>query len=174
MSTTHAADSAADLTPEEKGNIAEKGLEKLFESLRVWHVPLDATVDQGALLARGPEGEKIRCPDYYTFTPRNGLHEAKYRLYSRSWSVDDSAEDDERIYVGKDRWEDYCQHAEWNPVFLWVYIESESTWIKQSVSNLSPVDDGVIKVKNEHGNKEDQEVYWFSVLDFEEFSIGLC
>jgi hypothetical protein len=178
MSTTNDSTVNSDetLTPEEKGDIAEAGLEKLFDALRVWYVPLDAVIEAGPLLAIGPGEEKMRCPDYLTFTPGGALHEAKYRDYSRTWAPeDDSDETDERVYVAKDRWGDYRQHAEWTPVLLWVYVASESTWIRQSVADLSPVDDGVITVEDEHGDCVEKEVWWFSVSQFEEFSLlDLC
>lgn len=160
-----------EMSPEEKGDFAEAGLANLMAGLQVWHAPLDAMIEDDALLANGPRGVQIRCPDYITFFPQ-ALHEAKYRDFSRTWESDDSDEsDDERIYVSKERWADYCQHAEWIPVLLWVYVASELTWLTQSVADLAPVDDGKMTVENERGDYEEIEVWWFSVTQFEKFNL---
>lgn len=143
------------LTNEEKGEKGEKRLQKLLGGHGDWVVPLDAATDE-PLLIEGPDGELLRCPDLLAI-PSMDLHEAKYREYASQWTTE-SGNTDPRLYINKLRWDDYETIARnLGTLHLSIYVEEESTWYVQEVTNLDPDDDGHV---------EGSPVYWFSVEQF--------
>lgn len=142
-----------------KGDRGEERAEHLLRGHNCWYVRLsEMGDDNSAPLLHGPDGDVVRLPDYL-FLPDPKFLEVKNRDFARKWEEDGEVVD-ERLYIRKDRMEDYVEIARnLASVTICIYTEDSNRIFLADVLTLWGEECGEAEVQGE-------SVYWYSVDDF--------
>ena len=142
----------------QKGDRGEERAKHLLRGHNCWYVPLSEIGENSAPLIYGPDGDALRLPDYLSL-PGSRFIEVKNRDFARKWEEDGEVVD-ERLYIRKDRMEDYVEIARnLASVTICIYTEDSNRLFLADVLTLWGEECGEAEVQGE-------SVYWYSIDHF--------